>query len=80
MKLRAPIRTINNATRHMVGGRELPPPAYVEIHPTNGAFYLFYFTVDGVNQADTWHETVDDAKAQANFEFSIEESDWKPIE
>jgi len=43
----------------------------------DGAFFLFRLDPNGHCIADTWHQTLDEAKQQANFEYGIEESDWK---
>jgi hypothetical protein len=53
--------------------------AWVEIEERDGAFYLFYFDSNGNRLTDTWHETVERAKAQARFEFEIEEHDWNDV-
>jgi hypothetical protein len=53
--------------------------AWVEIEPADGAHYLLYFNTSGECLADTWHESAEQAKAQARFEFEIEESDWKEV-
>jgi hypothetical protein len=55
----------------------LPDPIAVEIVGQNGAFFLLRLDRAGHCIADTWHETLEAAKAQANFEFGVEESDWK---
>jgi len=38
--------------------------------------FLFRFDATGAMVADTWHQTVDEAKDQAKFEYLIEDSDW----
>jgi hypothetical protein len=45
-----------------------------------GAIYLLRLHHDGECIADTWHESVEAAKAQATFEYGIEEGDWKDVE
>ena len=89
MRLRARVRRATRKTRHYYGhidrdhvvkDTELPTPAYVEIEPSgDGAFYLFYFDAKGVCMTDTWHESVERAKAQAEFEFEITEQDWEDV-
>ncbi len=37
---------------------------------TTGEFYLFYCDEDWAVLTDTWHETIDDAIAQADREFN----------
>ncbi len=80
MRLRARIRRATGRTEHVVYGHAsggvAPQIAWVEIEPADGAFFLFYFDSNGTCLADTWHQTVEQAKAQAQFEFEIEEHDW----
>jgi hypothetical protein len=54
--------------------------AWVEIEAADGACYLFYFDANGNCLTDTWHETVERAKAQAQFEFETDEGDWKDVD
>jgi hypothetical protein len=56
---------------------EISPPSSVDIVEQGGAFYLLRFDNRGECTADTWHETVDAAKAQAKFEFDIEDQEWR---
>jgi hypothetical protein len=88
MRLRADVRQVTGATRHyrahiegdvVVKNEELPSPAWVEIEPGDGAFYLLYMTPDGDCLTDSWHQTLLDAKEQARFEFGIEEGDWEAV-
>jgi hypothetical protein len=88
VKLRAKVTHIIGNTRHahghvengvLIEDGELPKPASVEIEPDGGAFLLVYFDAHGMSITDTWHQTLDDAKGQAEFEFGIMESDWQPI-
>jgi hypothetical protein len=37
---------------------------------------LLHLDSSGGSIADTWHDSLEDAKSQARFEFEIEESDW----
>jgi hypothetical protein len=57
----------------------LPVPAWVEISKVDGAFYLSHFDSEGVCFADTWHQTLDEAKGQAEFEFAISDNKWTTI-
>lgn len=45
----------------------------------NDGIYLYRFAVDGREGGDTWHETVEDAKHQAEFEYEGEAGDWLPV-
>ena len=83
--LRAPVRRVTGATIHSVGTIRdgvpvplecVPDPSQVEIVVGDGGFFLFRLDDNGGCLADTWHETLDDAKAQAKFEYDIDDSDW----
>ena len=41
-----------------------------------GNYLLVYASLDGRYAADTWHETLDSALAEAEEQFSIERSEW----
>jgi hypothetical protein len=85
MKLRAVVRNVTGKTVHLrgervvdgIGASTLPAPTSVEVVEQDGAFYLLRLDDDGKCIADTWHETVAAAKAQANFEYGIREEDWR---
>ncbi len=81
MRLSASVRRATGRTRHVLHGVAsvdvTPQVAWVEIEARDGAFYLYYFDSNGDGLADTWHETVEQAKEQARFEFEIEERDWQ---
>lgn len=86
MKLRALVQDITGATKHLAGTvvSDLPvvtnvlkPPKSVEIRSDDTGFFLLYLDESGKCFADTWHATLEDAKAQAHFEFKILEDDWK---
>jgi hypothetical protein len=87
MRLRAIVRKVTGATKHLqmppMSGEtnvvSLPDPVEVEAVEEDGAVYLFRLDASGKCIADTWHETMESAKAQANFEFGIDERDWKEV-
>jgi hypothetical protein len=88
MRLRATVRSVTRETKHLravptSGGtevRNMADPKAVEVVEQDGAFYLLRLDCHDQCIADTWHETVEGAKAQAKFEFGIEDGDWKKIE
>ena len=84
MRLRANVRKSTGLTRHLVHGAEsidiAPQIAWVELAAADGAFNLFYFDHAGTCVADGWHETEQLAKAQARFEFEIDDQDWNVVE
>ena len=84
MRLRARIREVTGRIVHLLGATTLgviriPDPAEVEVVEQDAACYLLRLDNDGQCIADTWHASVEAAKAQAMFEFGIEESDWKEV-
>lgn len=83
MRLRARVRRVTGATRHHLAhieeaevhrDEQLPPPAWLEIQSGDGAYYLLRFDERGECLADTWHQTLEQAKAQ--YEFEVGEEDW----
>ncbi len=88
MRLRAKVIGTSGKASHHIGTlvestptsvRQLPVPACVEIAEEGGAFYLFHLDAEGVCFADTWHQTLDDAKRQAAFEFGIKPDEWTDV-
>ena len=65
-------------TRHYAGNVLLPMPAELRIMQYTGAsgFYLLYFDETGKEQTDTFHDTLQQAFHQAEFEFGVKENDW----
>jgi hypothetical protein len=88
VKLKAKVVKVLGRTRHAQGHMEgdrvvddgvLPAPAWVQIEPDGDAYLLVYLDANGDSITDTWHQTLDDAKGQAEFEFGITEPDWKTV-
>jgi hypothetical protein len=67
-------------TRHFWGNDEFPPFASLEIvqHPGDSAFYLLHLCENG-QVADTYHETLDDAFHQAEYEFDVKPEEWTDV-
>jgi hypothetical protein len=88
MKLRAVVRNVMGKTVHLRGESVvdgggvslLPAPISVEVVEQDGVFYLLRLDDDGKCIADTWHESIEAAKAQANFEYGIREKDWRSLD
>jgi hypothetical protein len=62
-------------------GTPMPPALIVVIdsgEPTSG-YFLNRFSHDGLDAGDTWHVSVDDAKAQAMLEFGGLLTAWQAI-
>ena len=85
--LRAAVRRTLGTTGHYRGDLKdgiasavrLPDPITIEILEQDGAFFLFRLAGDGQCISDTWHQTLEEAKGQAKFEFDIADGDWKDI-
>ncbi len=80
-KWRATVRQVTGATHHVLATRggevEIPPARSVEIVQEDNGYLLLRLNDRGDCLADTWHATLDEAKAQAAFEFDIREEDWR---
>ena len=65
-------------TRHRRYGHILPEPRTLLILQREGepGFYLEYLDDQGEAQTNTYHDTLDRAFAQAEFEFAIRRNDW----
>jgi hypothetical protein len=86
--LRAEVKAATGKTRHTIGElregvpvptKTLPVPHHVCIADEGSEFYLLHFNAAGESFADTRHDSLAAAKKQADFEFGISESDWKPL-
>lgn len=88
MRLRAVVRKLTGKVMHLQGPRTagglevdtLPEPSTVEIAEQDGAVFLLRLDDAGECIADTWHESVDAAKEQANYEYGVEIGDWEDLE
>ncbi|WP_374369016.1 hypothetical protein [Dongia sp.] len=85
IRLRAKVSEVTGRTKHLAAGSEsttVSPPYSVEIVEGEGEEGVLLFRLDrkDVCLADTWHKTVDAAKAQAKFEYGIEDHDWEGTE
>lgn len=63
-------------TRHLVGGVEAQRPAGLAVCGDGEAYYLFGCDAGWEPVTDTWHETLDDALAQAEFEHAGTSGTW----
>ena len=71
LRLRANVTHVTGRTKHSVGsivdgkpmeGAQLPAPAWVELSEEDGAYYLLQYNSEGECFADTWHQTLEEAK------------------
>lgn len=71
-----PMRTIHRSQDGI-----FPNPAALSIvqYENDQGFYLFYLDATGKEQTDTYHETLDSAFEQAEFEFGIKREVWIPL-
>jgi hypothetical protein len=60
-------------------GQLMPRAAAVAIDPGKDGIFLIRIADDGMVAGDTWHMSIEDAQHQAEFEFDIKASDWKPV-
>lgn len=89
MRLKAVVTQVTGRTRHFLGGiregqlekvKELPPPAWVEIHEEPEGYYLLRFDANGSCLTDTWHSTLEEAQSQGTFEYGLAADDWEIVE
>jgi|tagenome__1003787_1003787.scaffolds.fasta_scaffold19002463_2 hypothetical protein len=68
-------------TLHVIGDQAMGPAAALRIvrYDEGPGFYLLYLDAAGEEMTDTWHQTLDDAPHQAEFEFSVASSEWHNI-
>ena len=81
MKL-GPAHPPTGETRHYYGTVELPPPVELRIaqHVGDDGFYLFYCDETGREQADTYHNSLEAAMQQAEFEFGVKPDEWEVVD
>jgi hypothetical protein len=71
-------------TRHAIlgpnGEQEFPPFVRLEIAQYSGdnGFYLLHICEHG-EVADTYHDTVDEAMHQAEWEFGVQRGEWRDV-
>ncbi len=65
-------------TRHTVAGTPVAPASRLAIahYPEQPGFYLFCCDEAWSVLADTWHESVEKAEAQAEFEYTGSSNAW----
>ena len=66
-------------THHYDGEKEMPPAAMLKIVEYEDAhgFYLLHFDADGKEITDTFNESVEDALAQAEWEYQVKQGEWE---
>lgn len=68
-------------TKHFSGNKILPPPLFLQIGKYEGdsGFYLFYLIEKMECLTDTYHDTLQGAIDQAEWEFDIQFRDWEIV-
>lgn len=82
-------RRKGHLVRHLVGFPEelspgvprevLPLADFVVLEGDDSGFYLYRYSARDEFAGDTWHQTLEEAHEQVEFEFGITESDWFEI-
>ena len=70
MVLRARVVRLKGRNRQFIGmnAASLPQPTRLEIHDEDDGVFLFRFNDAGEFGGDTWHETIESVKRQADEE------------
>ena len=71
-----------NVLSYMQGedlARETEVPSHVEVRSAPGGYYLMRMGTLRKCIFETWHMTLAEAKAQAEFEYAITDTDWSEI-
>jgi hypothetical protein len=88
MKLRAKVREVLEPPANYIGTIEdgepapverLPDPDWLEISEEDGAFFLYYLDAELKCFADTWHQTLESAKREAEIGFGIRSEEWTEV-
>ena len=66
-------------TVHLQENVKISPPSGLQIvsYENDGGYYLLYLDSNGRELADTWHETLEAAQGQAEFEFNVKPQEWR---
>jgi hypothetical protein len=64
--------------RHARNGEPLPTPAALNIvqYASDPGFYLLYLDNDGHELTDTYHDSLSEAMAQAEWELAVTPRQW----
>jgi formamidopyrimidine-DNA glycosylase len=57
----------------------LPTAEILLIAKKKSGIFLYHLTMEGTYITDSWHQTIEDAKRQAKFEFDNDPSNWKEV-
>lgn len=69
-------------TRHFHGSEELPQPVMLKVvkYIDDEGYYLFYCDASGEEFTDTYHESIEEALAQAEWEFGVKPDEWESLD
>ena len=67
--------------KHYVGGELMQPVSNLAIcrYENDEGFYLFYCDTEWNVMTDTWHESAEHAREQAEFEYAGVSDAWQQI-
>jgi len=67
-------------TRHTINGRDVRDFKRLELANYEGqkGYFLLHICADGTG-TDTWHQNLEDALHQAEWEFGVGEHEWKMV-
>lgn len=86
MKLKAKVEFVTGNASAFLGEikdgvpverEKLATPSSIVIQKEDEGFLLLRYDALGEWVGDTWHESIEAAKAQAKFEFDVNEGDWQ---
>jgi len=58
---------------------DMPRAEFITIEPDPSGFFLIRYLRNGDFAGDTWHQTLEEAKHQAEFEFGTSDADWVTV-
>jgi hypothetical protein len=69
-------------TQHFRGEEKIAVPDSLQIvkYPDDVEYYLLYLDKEGNELTDTYHDQLEDALAQAEWEFSVSPEQWEILE
>jgi len=68
-------------TRHYLGDQELAPPSELQVvtYAEEPGYYLLYIDADGRELTDTYHDSLEIALQQAEWEFQVKQHEWEAV-
>ncbi len=78
-RMRVGVLRIKGRTEHITPGLRTTDVASLEIKEEDGMYFLFRLDSNGRCVADTCHLSLEEAVAQATWEYEIEEP-WESLE